>query len=139
MKKFSFKIRGHKYDVEVKNHEKNIIDIEINGSQYSVELEHEIQTKKTPTLMRPVVQTHKKINHKESTGVYKVACPLPGNIMNIMVKVGDKVSVGNKLLVYEAMKMENALESEKSGTISKILVNVGDAVLQDDIVIEISL
>jgi len=59
--------------------------------------------------------------------------------MNIMVKVGDKVKAGDKLLVYEAMKMENTLETEKDGTISKVAVNVGDAVLQDDMVMEISL
>ena len=139
MKKFSFKIRGHKYDVEVTNKDKKIIELEINGSHYSVELENEIQTKKTPTLVRPAVQTHKKITHNKDAGTYKVVCPLPGNIMNIMVKVGDKVKAGDKLLVYEAMKMENTLETEKAGTISKITVNIGDAVLQDDMVMEISL
>ena len=139
MKKFSFKIRGHKYDVEVKNQDKKVIDLEINGSKYFVELENEIQTKKTPTLVRPAIQTHKKIEQKQNSGTHKVIIPLPGNIMSINVKVGDAVKSGDKLLVYEAMKMENVLESEKDGKISKVLVNVGDAVLQDATVIEISL
>lgn len=139
MKKFSFKIRGHKYDVEVLNQNRNIVDIEINGSQYSVELEHEIQVKKTPTLVRAAVQTHKTITKKEQSSNYLVKCPLPGNIMTISVKVGDQVNTGDKLLMYEAMKMENVILSEKSGKVTKILVNTGEAVLQDTVLIEISL
>jgi biotin carboxyl carrier protein len=140
MKKFSFKIRGHKYDVEVVSHEKNIVEIDINGSHYSVELDHEIQVKKTPTLVRSAVHTHKPIEKKKAAGGdLKIKCPLPGNIMQIMVKAGDKVEVGDKLLMYEAMKMENIMLAEKAGSITKVLVAVGDAVLQDDVLIEMSI
>ncbi len=140
MKKFNFKIRGHKYDVEVLHHEKNIIELEINGSHYSVELEQEIQVKKTPTLVRATVHTHKPIQKKQAgSGMMQVRCPLPGNIMQIMVKVGDKVSVGDKLLMYEAMKMENVILAEKEGTINKVHVALGDTVLQDDVLIEVNL
>ena len=139
MKKFSFKIRGHKYDVEVLHQERNIIDLEINGSQYSVELDQEIQMKKTPTLVRAAVHTHKPIQKKQATsGTLQVKCPLPGNIMQIMVKVGDTVGVGDKLLMYEAMKMENVVLAEKAGSISKIHVAIGDAVLQDAVLIDIN-
>ena len=140
MKKFSFKIRGHKYDVEVLHQERNIIDLEINGSQYSVELDQEIQMKKTPTLVRAAVHTHKPIQKKQTaSGSLHIKCPLPGNIMQIMVKVGDTVDVGDKLLMYEAMKMENVIKAEKAGTVSKIAVAIGDAVLQDDLLMEINL
>ena len=140
MKKFSFKIRGHKYDVEVKHHEGAIIDLEINGSQYSVELDQEVQIKKTPTLVRAAVQTHKPIQKKQSgSDSLKIKCPLPGNIMQIMVKQGDVVSVGDSLLMYEAMKMENIIKAEKDGVVDKIAVSIGDAVLQDDLLMEINL
>jgi biotin carboxyl carrier protein len=139
MKKFSFKIRGHKYDVEVLHQERNIIDLEINGSQYSVELDQEIQMKKTPTLVRAAVHTHKPIQQKHAaSGMLHIKCPLPGNIMQIMVKVGDAVEAGDKLLMYEAMKMENVILAEKPGTISKIHVAAGDAVLQDAVLIDIN-
>ena len=139
MKKFSFKIRGHKYDVEVLHQERNIIDLEINGSQYSVELDQEIQMKKTPTLVRAAVHTHKPIQKKQAaSGMLHIKCPLPGNIMQIMVKVGDTVEAGDKLLIYEAMKMENVILAEKPGTISKIHVAAGDAVLQDAVLIDIN-
>jgi len=139
MKNFSFKIRGHKYDVEVNKQDGKVIELEINGSKYKVELEKEIQTKKTPTLVRQAVKTSKSIKHNEPSGALKVTCPLPGNIIAINVKEGDNIKVGDKLFVYEAMKMENELVSEKAGTIAKVLANVGDAVLQDQVIIEITL
>jgi len=139
MKKFSFKIRGHKYDVEVLHQERNIIDLEINGSHYSVELDQEIQMKKTPTLVRAAVHTHKPIQKKQTaSGSLHIKCPLPGNIMQIMVKVGDTVEVGDKLLMYEAIKMENVILAEKPGTISKVHVAAGDAVMQDAVLIDIN-
>lgn len=139
MKKFSFKIRGNKYDVEVVNQEKNIISMDVNGTQYEVELEEEVVAKKTPTLVRSKVNTHKPMKAKAAGGDFKVKCPLPGNILTIMVKAGDDIKVGDKLLVYEAMKMENVVVAEKAGKVSKVVVNVGDSVLQDDLLMEISL
>ncbi len=140
MKKFSFKIRGHKYDVEIANQDNKVIELEINGSQYKVELEQEIETtRKTPTLVRQNVKNKKTIKTGDSTGTFKVKCPLPGNLIAIMVKDGDKVNAGDKLFVYEAMKMENVLVAEKAGTVSKLTASVGDAVLQDEVVLEITL
>ena len=58
--------------------------------------------------------------------------------MSIDVKIGDNVKIGDKVGVLEAMKMENDIRTTKAGTVSKILVNVGDAVLEgtDLIIIE---
>ena len=137
MKKFSFKIRGHKYDVEVLNQEAKVLELEVNGSKYLVELDKEIQVRKTPTLAREAVVTHKKIEKKEPAGGYIVRCPLPGNIISINVKIGDEVNIGDKLLMYEAMKMENIIKAEKAGKVSKILVNPGDAVLQEAVLMQI--
>lgn len=137
MKKFSFKIRGHKYEVEVLNQDNKVLEIEVNGTHYLVELDREIQVKKTPTLSREAVLTHKPIEKKESTGNYIVKCPLPGNIITIHVKVGDKINIGDNLLMYEAMKMENVIKSEKAGVVSKILVSPGEAVLQEAILMQI--
>jgi len=136
MKSYKFKIRGNEYDVEIINTEGNVFDIEVNGTSYQVELDREVAQSKTPTMIRQAVPTHKIIKKKGDTGITKVKCPLPGNIMSILVKEGAKVSKGDALLIYEAMKMENKILAEKEGIISSIKVNVGDAVLQDDVLLE---
>ena len=54
------------------------------------------------------------------------------------VTVGDTIKEGDTLLIMEAMKMENNVLAEKSGTVSDIKVSVGDTVLQNDILLTIS-
>ena len=51
-----------------------------------------------------------------------------GNIVDVKVKVGDKVSNGTVIAVLEAMKMENDIVSDKDGVIASINVNKGDTV-----------
>ncbi|PLX04790.1 MAG: acetyl-CoA carboxylase biotin carboxyl carrier protein subunit [Marinilabiliales bacterium] len=134
MYKFKFKIRGNNYDVDVKKMEGNIAKIEVNGSCYEVELQKEATASKTPILKRSSVK-HPEGSDKikrVAEGQFKVKAPLPGNILQIFAKEGDEVKKGDKLLQYEAMKMENDMLSEKDGIISKIKVAVGDSVLQDD-------
>jgi len=136
MKSYKFKIRGHEYDVDIKSAEGNVFNIDVNGTNYTVEMDREVKATKTPTLIRNTVSTHKTIAKKGGNSITKVKCPLPGNIMNVYVKKGDKVQKGDKLVMYEAMKMENQILAEKDGVIADVKVNVGDSVLQDDVVIE---
>ncbi len=139
MKKYSFTIRGNKYDVNLHKYEGDIAQIEVNGSVYNVEIHHEMSTSKTPTLVRSSVPTRKTNVEAPpaSSGSQIIKAPLPGNIINILVKEGDTVKRGEKLLVYEAMKMENDVMAEGDGVIKSIKVVVGDSVLQGDTLIEI--
>ena len=50
--------------------------------------------------------------------------------MSIAVKEGDTVKKGDKVAVLEAMKMETDIRSDKSGTVKKVLVSVGDTLLE---------
>jgi len=54
--------------------------------------------------------------------------PMPGRIVGITVQVGDLVGVGDALLTLEAMKMENVLKSEGTGTVKSIEIAAGDVV-----------
>ena len=139
MKQFKFTINGNNYDVDVQCIEGNIADIEVNGTPYKVEIHREVKKVATPKLIREKIPTKKsdtKIK-KQSSNTLKVSAPLPGNILNVLVKEGDTVKKDDKLLVMEAMKMENNVLAEKEGTVSSIKVAVGDSVLQGDVLIEI--
>lgn len=141
MRKFKFTIRGNDYEVDVKKMEGSRAKVEVNGSCYEVELHRDEQASKTPILKRSAVKHpagSDKIK-KLAEGDFKVNAPLPGNILQIYVKEGDEVKKGDKLLQYEAMKMENDLLSEKDGVVSKIKVSVGDSVLQDDLLVILEL
>lgn len=141
MKKFKFTIRGNDYEVDMYSLEDGIAKLEVNGTRYKVELHKDERSSKTPVLVRSPLKTPKDAHliKKSAEGVFKINAPLPGNIIQVNVKPGDVVEKGDKLLIYEAMKMENTLLAEKPGTVKTVRINAGDAVLQEDLLIELEL
>lgn len=140
MKSFKFKIFGNEYNVNIKEAEGQTIKLEVNGSEYVVEMEKEVKSTKTPTLVRSqpktvAAPTQNTLAAKTSTR--KITAPLPGVILELRVKEGDQVKTGDTLLVMEAMKMENNILAEHTGVIKEIKIRKGDAVLQGDLLIEI--
>jgi pyruvate carboxylase subunit B len=57
-----------------------------------------------------------------------LTAPLPGTVVEVFVKAGDKVETGQVVLVIEAMKMKNSIRSVFSGTVSEVLVSAGQSV-----------
>jgi acetyl-CoA/propionyl-CoA carboxylase biotin carboxyl carrier protein len=68
------------------------------------------------------------------TGSGQVAVPMQGTIVKVLVAVGDVVEVGQTICLLEAMKMENAVASEKDGVVKEVRVSAGDSVGAGDVV-----
>ncbi len=58
----------------------------------------------------------------------KITAPMPGKIIEIHVRLGERVKKGQALLIMEAMKMHNPILAANDGTISKLFVKVNDSV-----------
>ncbi len=71
-------------------------------------------------------------------GAGQVAAPMQGTIVKLLVQVGDAVEAGQAVCVLEAMKMENQIEADKTGTVSEIKVETGQTVGGGDILVVIS-
>jgi acetyl-CoA/propionyl-CoA carboxylase biotin carboxyl carrier protein len=69
-----------------------------------------------------------------ATGGGRIAVPMQGTIVKVLVAVGDKVEVGQTIVLLEAMKMENAVNAEKDGVIKEVRVAAGASVGAGDIV-----
>ncbi len=144
MKKYMFTIHGNKYDVSILNVEENVIDLEVNGSAYQIEVDKSIQPMKTPRLVRSRSVPSTDSGPSMGTGAKPysgkrgaIKSPLPGAVLSIHVKPGDTVKVGQKLMVVEAMKMENNIDSDKDGTVLSVAVIPGQSVMEGDVLLEI--
>jgi len=66
--------------------------------------------------------------HPADRGPQRVTAPMPGKIVKLLVKPGDKVQPRQGVVVVEAMKMENELRARTAGTVSEVRVREGASV-----------
>lgn len=139
MKEYKYKINGTKFNVVVGDVVDNKVHVEVNGTPYDVELDKvpsasvtSISKPKAPAAAPRTESGEKVITRPAaaSGGGSAVKSPLPGTIMSFNVKEGDSVKAGDTVCVLEAMKMENDIHTSVGGTVKKILVSVGDAILE---------
>ena len=141
MNKFEYKVQGVDYEVEIEEMEGNIAKLSVNAIPFEVELKQPINPAKAisrPKVAAPApapapaaAPAARPAAPAASAGAgTAVKAPLPGTITTVNVKVGDKVNVGDTVVVLEAMKMQNIIEAECAGTITAILVNPGDSVME---------
>lgn len=142
MKNFKFKIDDKSYAVDVVNVGDKTAVVTVNGVQYEVEMQQEIKPSKTPTLVRhdaiPATDTPPPVRFpKPKDGSAELRSPLPGKVIDVMVKVGDKVSVGQTVFCIEAMKMENNIKTDHAGTVTEVKVQKNDVVVEGDVLVVI--
>lgn len=145
MKAYKFKINGNNYDVVINSVSGQTADVTVNGSSYKVEMENGqvaqvlpsvSSTPSTASTSSAPVQTSAAApapaaQAAPASGSGEVVkSPLPGVIINISVKVGDKVTEGQEVAVLEAMKMENSIEAGVAGTVTAIHTDKGASVLE---------
>lgn len=142
MKNYKFRINGNQYEVEVLEVEGNMAKIEVNGTVYDVEMQREIP--KVKSVAAPVaVQAPKPAKEaKPAAGnepgkASEVRAPLPGVIIQVLVRPGDEVKPGQTVCTLETMKMENAIKAEHGGKVTTLNISAGQSVLQDEVLIVI--
>jgi len=102
------------------------LTVSVNGNTYDVKIEdaYDQQVKK----MGLLAVTAQKMN--------SIKAPMPGLIVDVMVKKGQEISEGTPLLVLSAMKMENIILSQGEGIVKSIEVKKDDAVEKGQLIIE---
>ena len=145
MKSYKFIVNGNKYTVDIVDIEDNIAQVEVNGTPYEVQTEMQkiVQPK---TVIKVAAPAAPKAGAADATvakapaaatDVRPLKSPLPGVILDIFVKVGDHVKPGDHVVLLEAMKMENNIDSDKEGVIQEIKVSKGDSVMEGDVLVVI--
>ena len=120
LRKFRIKLNGKEYEVEME---------EIGVPQQTLSVP---QNNEGPKVVDNAPKEEQDVKHSPLNmsveGGTEVISPMPGNILDVVVKVGDIVKENQVLLVLEAMKMENNIVSPKEGTVVAINVSKGENV-----------
>lgn len=103
-------------------------NITVNGQTYVVDVEEVggVQTAAPVRAAAPVAAA--PVAAAPVAGGEPVKAPMPGNILDVKVKVGDTVKAGTVLCVLEAMKMENEIPAPKDGKVAQVVVTKGATV-----------
>lgn len=138
MKEYKYKINGNVYKVGIGDIDDNLVQVEVNGVPYKVELDQTKSAKAAAVQAprpsaAPRTASGEKVIAKPAAAAgagTAVKAPLPGTVISVAVKVGDTVKAADTVVLLEAMKMENAIHAGRDGRVASIAVNAGDAVLE---------
>jgi biotin carboxyl carrier protein len=147
--RYKIAIGDSKFDIEVGEIQAGVAEVAVNGKTYQVNIENYaevaagrgFQPRKTmmaaprtadSSAKPPAMQTAAAMSPNLGGGA--VVAPIPGLILQIKVKIGDVVSAGQVVAIMEAMKMENNISSNISGTVTSIRAGEGSQVTTGDVI-----
>ena len=119
MRKFNVTVNGQAYEVEVE---------EVGGVQTAAPVRAAAPVAAAPTAAAPKAAAPKAAAPAAAGAGDPIKAPMPGNILDVKAKVGDKVKNGDAIVILEAMKMENPIPAPRDGTITSITVTKGATV-----------
>jgi len=121
--------KNRKYPVEIISSRQNKYEILFNDISYTFTVE-------TPfSLQRMKVLNSKKGKVEKEF----IKAPMPGKIIDVLVREGSTVLLGEPLVILEAMKMQNEILSPVNGVIVKVSAKANTNVMKDDLLVEIKL
>lgn len=127
---FSFSVNQKLVQVEMDiTQNSSKIDLTVDGFSYEVDI-----SDSTKKLLEKYILESGKGGAGEET---EIKAPMPGMVVKVLVKEGMEVVEGDKLVIVEAMKMENVLKSPVKGKIEKIKAKEGEAVDKNQVLIEL--
>lgn len=145
MKEYILSIGGREYRAEVKELTAERACIVVNQQEYDVELVQLGRKKVAPVeAPRPVATAASAPATPPSARAARrdigqgLPAPLPGLILEVLVREGDVVQAGQNVLLMEAMKMENHIQAPHNGTVKRVYVHNGDSVAEGDILLDIA-
>lgn len=129
-------INKNSYLLHIENKSYEIAVEKINNETYSFLLDGYYFKSVVRTRLQE--KAKRLLNNKEyDTHHDIIKAPMPGLVLKIKKKEGEKIEIGEAVVILEAMKMENEIRSPASGIVKEILVNEGSSVEKDDVIIKI--
>lgn len=124
MRKFNVKVNGNSYVVEVEEE-----------SAGAVPVIEQVKAEPAEKTAPAVAAAPKAPVQKVSANGKPLNCPMPGKILKLLCKSGDVVKKNQKIIILEAMKMENDIVSPFDGVITYLVKEGDDVVSQQELAI----
>jgi biotin carboxyl carrier protein len=121
-----FNNKSYNVDVVKLNTEDKTMVVKINAIKFNLQLKD-----KYDELLHNL-----GLDNLATKKIADIKAPMPGMVLNVLVKEGDSVKKGDTLIILEAMKMENSLKSPTDGVIKKIIAIKGTAVEKNQLLIQ---
>jgi len=116
--------------------------VTVNGKNYNVKLEEGKATVNGKIFSTNIREGQESSaagpSQQESSDGIEIRSPLPGKVFKIVSDIGDHVEAGDTILILESMKMETRINSTVSGTVAELLVEEGDQVGTEDVLVIVS-
>lgn len=137
--KYKITVNNQTFEVEIENINSRPVIAFVDGDRFEVLPENAGQNEtwkeagetKNNAEKKPCIPTQAPVptpSPNPAMSGNTLTAPLPGTVVEIFVKPGDKVQAGGVVLIIEAMKMKNSIRSVFSGTVGEVLVNAGQSV-----------
>ncbi|HNZ87932.1 MAG TPA: acetyl-CoA carboxylase biotin carboxyl carrier protein subunit [Methanofastidiosum sp.] len=140
MAKYKVNVDGKDYEVEVENTGSGNLEVKLGNKKSTVSIEELLGSGRPQASSKPAYQAPSNRPAPQAAPVSKppsgkgepIKAVMAGTVLSLKKQPGDKVSVGDVVLILEAMKMENEISSPSNGTIVDILVSPGKAINTGD-------
>ena len=126
--KYTVRIADKSYEVEIEDIHARPIVAHVDGESFEVYPENGNKAEASKETKEILSNELPKPSASQIGNVSELTAPLPGTIVEIFVKAGDEVEIGNIVLVIEAMKMKNSIRSTRMGKVTDVLVSTGETV-----------
>ena len=125
MKKYNFEIDGKKFEVEVNLISSNNAEVRVNNKNFDIKISNDLaEPKKT----EPKKTEPKKAEQSVQGNPGDLLALMPGKIIKVLVSEGQKIKMGEPVIIMESMKMEQTIVSSADGSIESVNVSEGETI-----------
>ena len=130
MKKYNFEIDGKKFEVEVNLLNSNDAQVKVNDKNFDIKISNNLpEPKKSEPKKSEPKKSEPKIPDQSVQGnPGDLLALMPGKILKVLVSEGQKIKMGEPVIIMESMKMEQTIVSSADGVINSINVKEGETI-----------
>ena len=127
------RVGNHWYTVEIQDVDSDPVVVLVDGERFEVKLDNSSFTSEFSLPTSDVMRDPENKNNS----LTQFNSPMPGTIISILVSIGEKLVVGQDIIILESMKMQQTLQSNVEGTVVDVKAREGDQISEGDLILSI--